>query len=116
MTYKFCALWRRYKSQSVNAIIASAIGTALIPTQGSCLPFVLIVVGLFLISKFERMELDQKKINLLIDFFVGLDVQIFITDIGNTLISIDEKNATTFEIHNGHITRKTDWLFWKKVL
>jgi DNA replication and repair protein RecF len=51
-------------------------------------------------------ELDQRKINLLIDFFVGLDVQIFITDIGNTLISIDEKNATTFEINNGHITRK----------
>ena len=50
MTYRFCALWRRYKSHSVNAIIASAIGTALMPTQGSCLPFVLIVVGLFLIS------------------------------------------------------------------
>ena len=52
-------------------------------------------------------ELDQKKINRLIDFFIGLDVQIFITDIGNTLISIDDKNATTFEINNGHITRKT---------
>ena len=52
-------------------------------------------------------ELDQKKINLLIDFFIGLDVQIFITDIGNTLISLDEKNAATFEINNGHITRKT---------
>ena len=50
MTYKFCALWRRYKSHKVSAIIASAIGTALMPTQGSCLPFVLIVVGLFLIS------------------------------------------------------------------
>ena len=50
MTYRFCALWRRYKSHSVNAIIASAIGTALMPTQGTCLPYDQIVVGLFIIT------------------------------------------------------------------
>ena len=42
------------------AIIASATGTALIPTQGSCLPFVLILIA----SLFKLIEFFSVKIEL----------------------------------------------------
>ena len=42
-----CASCIMIWSTNIIAIIASAIGTALIPTQGSCLPFVTIFVFLF---------------------------------------------------------------------
>ena len=38
------ALWAKNKSAKVNTSIASPTGTALIPTQGSCLPLVLISI------------------------------------------------------------------------
>ena len=41
--HKFCALCLSAWSIKTKASIASAIGTALIPTQGSCLPFVTII-------------------------------------------------------------------------
>ena len=64
----FCALLHKYKSNKTSAIIASAIGTARIPTHGSCRPFVLIVVALFFVlivavvattfyTKFKEKEL-----------------------------------------------------------
>ena len=50
-------------------------------------------------------ELDRKKIDLLINFFIDLNLQIFVTDIGNSSLNIDNKIATFFKINNGQITQ-----------
>jgi len=50
-------------------------------------------------------ELDQNKINQTLQFLSALDVQIFITDIGNTPLNISQENTTTFNINNGIINQ-----------
>jgi len=48
-------------------------------------------------------ELDQQKIKQTLHFLSSLDVQIFITDIGNTHLDFDQQNIKTFQIQNGII-------------
>jgi len=50
-------------------------------------------------------ELDQHKINQTLQFLSALDVQIFITDIGNTPLNFSKENTTTFQINNGIISQ-----------
>ena len=50
-------------------------------------------------------ELDQEKINFLLGFLIKLEVQIFITDIGNKPLPVDKKKATIYEIVKGAIVR-----------
>lgn len=49
-------------------------------------------------------ELDQNKINHTLQFLSALDVQIFITDIGNTTLNLPQEKIRTFSIDNGVIT------------
>jgi len=49
-------------------------------------------------------ELDQNKINHTLQFLSSLDVQIFITDIGNSLLKIPQEETKTFRIDSGIIT------------
>ncbi len=52
-------------------------------------------------------ELDQEKIDSILDFLIKLEVQIFITDIGNKPLSImDKKRATIYQIDKGVIVKK----------
>ena len=51
-------------------------------------------------------ELDQEKIDSILDFLIKLDVQIFVTDIGNKPLSIDKKRASTYHIEKGVIEKK----------
>ena len=48
-------------------------------------------------------ELDQKKINETLSFLTQLDVQIFITDIGNKALPLDTKKTSTYHIKKGVI-------------
>ena len=48
-------------------------------------------------------ELDQKKINETLSFLTQLDVQIFITDIGNKVLPLDTKKTSTYHIKKGVI-------------
>jgi DNA replication and repair protein RecF len=48
-------------------------------------------------------ELDQKKINETLGFLTQLDVQIFITDIGNKELPLDTKKTSTYHIKKGVI-------------
>ena len=48
-------------------------------------------------------ELDQKKINEILGFLTQLDVQIFITDIGNKELPLDTKKTSTYYIKKGVI-------------
>ena len=50
-------------------------------------------------------ELDQEKINFLLGFLIKLEVQIFITDIGNKPLPVDKKKATIYEIVKGAIVK-----------
>ncbi|MGE4594833.1 MAG: DNA replication and repair protein RecF [Gammaproteobacteria bacterium] len=50
-------------------------------------------------------ELDQHKINQTLQFLSALDVQIFITDIGNTPLNFSEENIKIFQIKNGIISQ-----------
>ncbi|MCS5591909.1 MAG: DNA replication and repair protein RecF [Gammaproteobacteria bacterium] len=50
-------------------------------------------------------ELDQHKINQTLQFLSALDVQIFITDIGNTDLSFSQEKVKTFRIQNGIISQ-----------
>jgi DNA replication and repair protein RecF len=50
-------------------------------------------------------ELDQQKINQTLQFLSALDVQIFITDIGNTALNFAQENIKTFQINNGIISQ-----------
>ncbi len=51
-------------------------------------------------------ELDQEKIDSILGFLIKLEVQIFITDIGNKPLSVDKKRATTYQIDKGVIVKK----------
>jgi len=51
-------------------------------------------------------ELDQEKIDSILDFLIKLEVQIFITDIGNKPLSVDKKRATIYQIDEGVIVKK----------
>ena len=48
-------------------------------------------------------ELDQKKINSILDFLTNLNIQIFITDIGNKELPLDLKKTNIYHIKNGII-------------
>ena len=48
-------------------------------------------------------ELDQNKINETLSFLTQLDVQIFITDIGNKALPVDTKKTSTYHIKKGVI-------------
>ncbi len=50
-------------------------------------------------------ELDHYKINQTLQFLSSLDVQIFITDIGNTPLNLPQENSTTFQIKDGVIVQ-----------
>jgi len=51
-------------------------------------------------------ELDQEKIDSILDFLFNLEVQIFVTDIGNKLPSVYKKKATIYHIEKGLIVKK----------
>ena len=51
-------------------------------------------------------ELDEEKINSILDLLTKLEVQIFITDIGNKPLSVDKKRATIYHIEKGVIVKK----------
>ena len=51
-------------------------------------------------------ELDQEKIDSILDFLTKLEVQIFVTDIGNKILSVDKKRASIYQIDNGAILKK----------
>ena len=48
-------------------------------------------------------ELDQKKINSILDFLTNLNIQLFITDIGNKELPLDPKKTNIYHIENGVI-------------
>ena len=50
-------------------------------------------------------ELDQEKINSILGFLTKLDIQIFVTDIGNKSLPVDKKRATIFQIDRGVIVK-----------
>ena len=50
-------------------------------------------------------ELDEIKIRSIIDFLIDMEVQIFMTDIGNKKLPLNEENSISFSIENGAITR-----------
>jgi len=51
-------------------------------------------------------ELDQEKIDLILNFLTKLEVQIFVTDIGNKTLSVDKKRASVYQIDDGVIVKK----------
>lgn len=51
-------------------------------------------------------ELDQEKIDSILCFLIKLEVQIFITDIGDKPLSVDEKRTTIYQIDKGVIVKK----------
>ena len=51
-------------------------------------------------------ELDQEKIDSILGFLIKLEVQIFITDIGNKPLSFDKKRSTIYQIDKGVIVKK----------
>jgi len=51
-------------------------------------------------------ELDQEKIDSILDFLTKLEVQIFVTDIGNKILSVDKKRASIYQIDKGAILKK----------
>ena len=50
-------------------------------------------------------ELDQNKIKSIIDYLTEINIQTFITDIGNKDLPLDLKKTTVFEIKNGVLRR-----------
>ena len=50
-------------------------------------------------------ELDQEKINSILGLLTKLEVQIFVTDIGNKPLPVDKKRATIFQIDKGVIVK-----------
>jgi DNA replication and repair protein RecF len=49
-------------------------------------------------------ELDNIKIKSILDFLTDLEVQIFMTDIGNKKLPLREKASAIYNIENGVIT------------
>jgi len=48
-------------------------------------------------------ELDQMKINSILDFLTNLNIQIFITDIGNKELPLDPRKTNIYRIEKGVI-------------
>ena len=46
-------------------------------------------------------ELDQSKIKSIVDYLTEINIQIFISDIGNIDLPLDPKKTTIFEIKKG---------------
>ena len=46
-------------------------------------------------------ELDYNKIKSIINYLTEIDIQIFITDIGNKGLPLNTEKSTIFEIKNG---------------
>jgi len=53
-------------------------------------------------------ELDEIKIKSIIDFLTDIEVQIFMTDIGNKKLPLSVEKSTSFSIEKGLITRFLD--------
>ena len=51
-------------------------------------------------------ELDQEKIDSILGFLTKLEVQIFITDIGNKPLPVDKKKTAIYQIEEGVIVKK----------
>ncbi len=51
-------------------------------------------------------ELDQEKIDSILDFLTTLEVQVFVTDIGNKHLSVDKKRASIYQIDDGVVVKK----------
>jgi len=51
-------------------------------------------------------ELDQEKIDSILDFLIKLEVQIFVTDIGNKSLSFDKKRANIYQVDKGVVVKK----------
>jgi len=51
-------------------------------------------------------ELDQEKIDSILDFLIKLGVQMFVTDIGNKPLSVNKKRTTIYHIDKGVILKK----------
>ena len=49
-------------------------------------------------------ELDEIKIKSIVDFLIETNTQIFMTDIGNKELPLNDKKANRFLIENGVIT------------
>ena len=49
-------------------------------------------------------ELDEIKIKSILDFLIETNTQIFMTDIGNKKLPLNDKKANRFLIENGVIT------------
>jgi DNA replication and repair protein RecF len=50
-------------------------------------------------------ELDQEKIDSILNFLIKLEVQMFVTDIGNKALSVDKKRGSIYQIDNGVIVK-----------
>jgi len=50
-------------------------------------------------------ELDQEKIDSILNFLTKLEVQMFLTDIGNQALSVDKKRASIYQIKDGVIVK-----------
>ena len=46
-------------------------------------------------------ELDFNKIKTIIDYLIEINIQIFISDIGNKHLPVDIKKSSVFKIKNG---------------
>jgi len=51
-------------------------------------------------------ELDQEKIDSILNFLTKLEVQMFVTDIFNKTLPVDKKSACVYQIDNGVIVKK----------
>ena len=51
-------------------------------------------------------ELDQEKIDSILGFLIKLEVQIFVTDIGNKSLSFDKKRANIYQVNKGVVVKK----------
>ena len=50
-------------------------------------------------------ELDQEKIDSILNFLTKLEVQMFVTDIGNKALYMDKKKTSVYQINNGVIVK-----------
>ena len=50
-------------------------------------------------------ELDQEKIDLIFDFLTNIDVQMFLTDIGNKRLLVKKKRLSVYQIDKGVIVK-----------
>ena len=50
-------------------------------------------------------ELDQEKIDLILGFLTKLEVQMFVTDIGNKRLLVKKKRSSVYQIDKGVIVK-----------